>query len=212
MSDRVSLWLARHGETVWHAENRYAGGDSDIDLTSAGHEQASDLGRWSLRHGIEVVVSSPVRRAQETAQPSASAIGADLVVCPGLKEVAFGVAEGRTAAEIESSDAAVMAAFRDDPVANPFPGAESAADAAARGAGTLREIAAEHAGRKVLVVAHNTLLRLALCELLGIPPAQYRRVFPRLDNTAVAEVVVPLHGHGLAALRSLNVPTRAAPT
>ena len=212
MNGHVSLWLARHGETVWHSENRYAGGDSDIDLTATGHRQAADLGRWALHHGVEVVVSSPVRRAQETAQPSAHAIGGDLVVCPGLKEVAFGVAEGRTAAEIESADAAVMAAFRADPVAHPFPGAESAADAAARGARTLREIAADHAGRKVLVVAHNTLLRLALCELLGIPPASYRRVFPRLENTAVAEVVVPLDGHSLAALRSLNVPTTGAPT
>lgn len=211
MSDHVSLWLSRHGETVWHSENRYAGGDSDIDLTATGHEQAADLGRWSERHGVEVVVSSPVRRAQETAQPSASAIGVDLVVCPGLKEVAFGVAEGRTAAEIESADAEVMAAFRADPVAHPFPGAESAADAAARGARTLREIAADHHGRKVLVVAHNTLLRLALCELLGIPPAQYRRVFPRLDNTAVTEVVVPLDDHDLGALRSLNVPTWEPP-
>ncbi|MER6877653.1 histidine phosphatase family protein, partial [Amycolatopsis sp. NPDC000673] len=41
-----------------------------------------------------------------------------------------------------------------------------------------------------LVVAHNTLLRLTLCQLLGIPLSRYRGVFPRLDNAAVTELEV----------------------
>ena len=41
--------LARHGETVWHADNRYAGGSSDIDLTERGREQADLLAGWCRR-------------------------------------------------------------------------------------------------------------------------------------------------------------------
>ena len=37
------LVLVRHGETVWHSDNRYAGGSSDIDLTPLGEEQARTL-------------------------------------------------------------------------------------------------------------------------------------------------------------------------
>jgi len=59
----------------------------------------------------------------------------------------------------------------------------------------------------VLVVAHNTLLRLGLCVLLGLPVARYRQVFPRLDNVAVTEIALPHDGIGPAALLSLNVPT-----
>lgn len=207
MSDSVKLWVARHGETVWHAENRYAGGDSDIDLTDLGRQQAAGLGAWAGARAVEVVVSSPVRRARETAQPSADAVGVAVQVVPGLKEISFGIAEGRSAAEIEAADPQVMAQFRADPVANPFPEAESAGDAAVRGARSLREIAAEHHGRRVLVVAHNTLLRLSLCQLLGVPAGQYRRIFPRLENAAITEISIPLHGDGLASLRSLNLPT-----
>lgn len=60
----------------------------------------------------------------------------------------------------------------------------------------------------MLVVAHNTLLRIALCELLGLPLGRYRRIFPRLENGAVTEIEI--RGPE-TALRSLNVPTVAPP-
>ncbi|MGZ0237443.1 histidine phosphatase family protein, partial [Streptomyces sp. CPS1] len=53
------------------------------------------------------------------------------------------------------------------------------------------------------VVAHNTLLRLVLCALLGIPLSEYRRVLPRLLNAAVTEIRVD---GDRTALLSLNVP------
>lgn len=71
-------------------------------------------------------------------------------------------------------------------------------------AGALRGIAAAHPDERVLVVAHNTLLRLVLCTLLSIPLGEYRRVFPRLHNAAITEL--RLDNHGSAALLSLNVP------
>ncbi|MFC9759660.1 histidine phosphatase family protein, partial [Streptomyces sp. NPDC056921] len=73
----------------------------------------------------------------------------------------------------------------------------------ARGSSALRRIAEAHPGQRVLVVAHNTLLRLVLCELLSIPLGSYRRVFPQLRNAAVSEVRI---GEAGGALISLNVP------
>ncbi len=211
MSELAPLWLSRHGETVWHAENRYAGADSDIDLTDLGRQQARRLGAWARAQQIEVVLSSPVRRARETAGPAAEATGRPLQAWDGLREIDFGSAEGRTAAEIELAAPHVMADFRRDPVAHPFPGSESPGDAAERGASALCEIAARYRGDRVLVVAHNTLLRLALCRLLGIPVQHYRRVFPRLDNAALTQIEVPLDGSGLASLRRFNLPPPEVP-
>jgi probable phosphoglycerate mutase len=198
----VTLLLVRHAQTVWHAENRYAGGDSDIDLTPDGAAQAAGLAAWAAGRGVDAVVSSPVRRARETAAPCADAVGVPLRVVDGLREVSFGIAEGRTLAEL---DPGVAARFR---AGSPFPGSEPFDDAARRGADALRELAG--AGT-VLVVAHNTLLRLALCALLGLPPARYRQVFPRLDNTAVTEIDLPADRASPAALLRLNVPVPARP-
>jgi 2,3-bisphosphoglycerate-dependent phosphoglycerate mutase len=197
----MTLLLARHGQTVWHAENRYAGGHSDIDLTSAGVLQAERLAAWARKRGVDAVVASPLRRAGETARPSALACETELEIIDDLREVGFGVAEGRTLDEL---DPEVAARFRADPAAHPFPGAEPAAAAAERAAETLRAIAARRS--TVLVVAHNTLLRLGLCALIGLPVACYRRVFPRLENGAVTEVAVPADRAAPAALLSLNVP------
>jgi probable phosphoglycerate mutase len=199
------LVLSRHGETVWHAENRYAG-RTEVDLTEVGRSQAATLASWAGRTRPDAVVSSPIGRAIETARPSARAAGRDLVVVDALTEVDFGVAEGATIAELRRTDPDMVDRFRRDPVAHPFPGAEKPEIAAGRGADALRRLATEYGGNTVLVVAHNTLLRLALCRLLDIPIPRYRTVFPRLDNATLTEVSVSADGTGPVSLISLNVP------
>ena len=143
-------------------------------------------------------------RAVATADPACRALGLTPHREPALRECDFGVVEGRTLAEFAAEDPEAAEAFRTDPAANPFPGAEDPVEAAARGADALRRVAAAHPGERVLVVAHNTLFRLVLCELLGIPLGEYRRVFPRLRNAAISEVRV--NKGGFTALLSLNVP------
>lgn len=200
------LFLVRHGETVWHSDNRYAGGGSDIDLTDRGRAQAQSLADWAVAREFDALVVSPVRRAQETAQPVAAALGLEPVVVEDLREVDFGLAEGRTVDELIRIDPGMVERFRADPVAHPFPHSELPDRAAVRAEAALRAIAVQHAGGNVLVVAHNTLLRLALCALLQIPPARYRQVFPRLDNAAITEVAVPLDPTVTAGLIRLNSP------
>ncbi len=83
---------------------------------------------------------------------------------------------------------AELAAFHDDPVAHHLPDGEDPDDAAARFVTCLEDIAAEHPEGRVLVVAHTTAIRLAVCRMLGIPLGDYRRVFPAVGNCALTEV------------------------
>ncbi|MGW4828417.1 histidine phosphatase family protein [Amycolatopsis japonica] len=198
------LLLARHGQTEWHAENRYAG-SSDVALTEEGLRQADELAGFAAAAKPSAVFCSPQSRARRTAEPSAKALGLPLRVVEELHEVHFGLMEGRTRAELAETDPAAVARFLADPVSGAFPGSEPPADAAARGAVALRGIAAEVPGETVLVVAHNTLIRLTLCALLGIPLENYRTVFPRLDNAAVTEIEIDGTRTGLLRL---NHPAR----
>jgi probable phosphoglycerate mutase len=200
----ATLVLSRHGETVWHRENRYAG-ISDVDLTELGNRQARALAEWCRHRRPAGIYCSPVRRAIETAQPSVAALGTTATIVPDLREVDFGVAEGRTLAELVAESSSVVDGFRRDPVAHPLPGGESFAAAADRGSAALQSIAATSGGECVLVVAHNTLLRLTLCRLLDVPVTRYRDIFPRLDNGALSTITLPTAG-GRASLVSLNVP------
>lgn len=198
----ATLLLARHGQTVWHAENRYAG-VSDIALTDEGRRQARQLGEWAALNRVDAVWTSTVSRAIETARPACEALGLTPRREHELRECDFGEVEGRTLAEFAAEQPEWAREYRADPVAHPFPEAEDPRAAAARGAAALRRIADGHPGQRVLVVAHNTLLRLVLCELLSIPLGAYRRVFPQLRNAAVSEVRIGEQG---GALLSLNVP------
>ncbi|HEX6358916.1 histidine phosphatase family protein [Actinophytocola sp.] len=194
------ILLARHGETTWHAENRYAGGRSEPELTELGLRQAEQLGKTAVAIGVDVVVSSPQRRAVTTATPAAEALGVPLHLRPDLREVDFGDLEGHLIGEM---DPEAVQRFREDPEANAFPGAEPLGEAGARGVAALRELDDQHSGT-VLVVAHSTLFRIVLCTLLGLPVRDYRRVFPHLDNAALTEIRLPADPSLPAALLSLN--------
>ena len=206
----TELSLVRHGRTVWHAGNRYAG-SSDIALDGTGRNQALALARWARGNPHDAVACSPLGRARATALPAAGALGVDPVVLPGLAEADFGLAEGLTLAETDLRHPGAADAFRADPAAHPLPGAENPAEVAARVRDALRTLADDHTGGRVLVVGHNTALRLALCSWLGLPLAHYRRVFPRLDNAAVTRLRVPADPSAPPALLSLNLPTYREP-
>ncbi|MGQ4514534.1 histidine phosphatase family protein [Streptomyces sp. DW26H14] len=203
-----TLFLVRHGETVWHAENRYTG-SSDIGLTLRGEQQAEALGRWAATARLDAVVTSPLARARRTAAPAWRATGLPETVEEGLREVDFGVAEGRTLAEVAARHPRAVEEFLRNPATRPLPDGDDPVAAASRGAAALWRIAERYGsagGGRVLVVAHNTLYRLVLCHLMGIPLDEYRRVLPGLRNGAVTELRMRLSDHR-AALVSYNVPT-----
>jgi len=196
------LVLVRHGETVWHAENRYAG-RSDIALTDKGRAQAQRLAEWARTANLSAIWASTLSRARLTAEPAAEATGLPLQTDARLVELDFGQGEGMTDAEMHATFPEERAAFLRDPAAHPLPGGEDPATAAERCVTALHSIADANKDGRVLVVAHNTLLRLVLCRLLGIPVGHYRTVFPYLANGTITEIGIT--GESVSLL-SFNAP------
>ena len=198
----TDLVLVRHGQTVWHAENRYAG-RSDVALTARGVEQAAQLAVWAQTAGLAAVWSSTLSRARITAAACSEAAGLPLEVDARLCELDFGEGEGLTSAEMTERFPDARAAFLADPVAHHLPGGEDPVAAADRFTEALDEIAEKHPDGRVLVVAHSSAIRLALCRLIGVPLAEYRRLFPTLRNCALTELRLR---DGRAALLQFNTP------
>lgn len=196
------LALVRHGETIWHAENRYAG-STDIPLNKRGLEQAERLAKWAAAADLAAIWVSPLRRARETAAPSERAIGIAARVDDRLREIHFGKAEGLTNSEIMRSLPDAFAAFQSDPVAHHLPGGEDPRDVVRRAIECFNEIQITHPRGRVLVVTHNTVIRLALCELLGVPLSKYRSAFPVMANGALSEIRLR---NGVVSLLKLNSP------
>ncbi|MRG61224.1 histidine phosphatase family protein [Agromyces sp. CFH 90414] len=165
--------LIRHGQTDWNRELRMQG-RTDIPLNRTGRQQARDAALRFADGGWDLVVSSPLGRARETAEILADALGIELGgTFDGLIEQEFGEAEGVPVVEI-----------RERWPARDIPGMEPDAAVGARGLAALAEIAGGHPERRVLAVAHGTLIRRTLATLSGHDAEHY----PRLDNLSISEV------------------------
>ncbi|MGH3952095.1 MAG: histidine phosphatase family protein [Pseudonocardiaceae bacterium] len=199
----TDLVLVRHGETIWHAENRYTG-RSDVPLTERGRQQAEQLAGWAKQARLDAVWVSQLERALNTAAAVARAIGVRPIVDERLAELDFGDGEGLTGAEMQQRFPDAREAFQRDPVANHLPGGEDPHDAVGRATGCLAEIVAAHPDGRVLVVGHSTLKRLLLCHLIGVPLCHYRELFPVVRNCGVTSL--RWNGADRAALLEYNTP------
>lgn len=196
------LVLVRHAETTAQEQGLYIG-TGDMDLTDHGRQQADLLGDWAKSASLDAIWSSPLTRALATVSPAAEVTGIRTRVDDRLRELHFGVAEGRTLEQLNDDFRAEVEAFRAAPVDNHLPKGEDPHQAALRVLEFLEEAGKQHAHGRVLVVFHNTVLRLALCHLLGIPLNEYRRRFPLVHNCALTEVQLK---RGSAALLQYNNP------
>jgi broad specificity phosphatase PhoE len=162
---RTTLLLLRHGETPLSVDRRFSG-VGDPELTDRGAAQAEAAAtRLASYGGITAVVSSPLRRARQTADAVARQVGAEVAVEPGFAETDFGLWEGLTFGEIAERWPREMAAWRADPSVAP-PGGESFTETAERVDAARRRVTAAHTGGTVVVVSHvtpiKTLLRFAM--------------------------------------------------
>ena len=156
---RHDLWLVRHGETEWARLGRHTG-RTDVPLTATGRDQALDLGRRLAGHPFELVLTSPLSRAADTASLAgfAGAVRPD----PDLREWDYGALEGRLTADIRD-DYPGWTIWR-----GPWPEGETI-DAVAIRADRVIDRARAASG-EVLVFAHGHLLRVLAARWLDLPP------------------------------------------
>lgn len=99
VSDMGKLYFVRHGQTVWNVENKICGA-SESPLTELGHEQARETGRALKQRidagelAIDEILTSPLRRAYDTAREISDITGIPMRTEPGLSEQNFGKWEG----------------------------------------------------------------------------------------------------------------------
>src|ERR1700677_1729230 len=142
--------LLRHGQTPMSVQKRYAG-RSDVPLTEIGVEQAAAAAKRLAPAGIDVIVTSPLLRATQTAQEVAEVTGAPVVTDEGFRETDFGAWEGLTFAEVRQRWPAEMTAWLADPAVAP-PGGERLAEVSTRGTAALQHVLADYQDRRVLIV------------------------------------------------------------
>jgi probable phosphoglycerate mutase len=153
----IPFWYLRHGETDWNAQG-LSQGSVDIPLNPTGLAQARAAGPLLRNRGITSIFASPLSRARVTAEIVAEALELPVTIDPDLREVSWGVQEGKAMADW----------FTDWVEGRMAPdGAESFPELRRRGvAGVNRALGNPPV---VLVVAHGALFR-ALRSAMGVEP------------------------------------------
>jgi broad specificity phosphatase PhoE/ribonuclease HI len=191
--------LLRHGQTEHSIQRRFSG-RGDLPLTETGQAQAKAAAGWLAGRGdIAAIVSSPLRRAMETAQVVAAATGAPLSFDEDLTECDFGAWEGLTFAEVAQRWPDELAAWSGSAGVAP-PGGESFA-AVARRVGKARDRLLErHPAARVVVVSHVTPIKTLLRLALEAPSSVLYRL--HLDVASVS--TVDWFPDGPASVRTVN--------
>jgi probable phosphoglycerate mutase len=152
------LLAIRHGETAWNVDARIQG-HIDIALNEQGRKQASWLGR-ALAAGDrpDVLYSSDLARARDTAAQIAQACALPLHLEPLLRERCFGSLEGCTIDEVRQRDPELAARWRRREPDFVPPGGESLRTFYRRCVDTVQRLVQAHPGQTVAVVAHGGVL------------------------------------------------------
>lgn len=162
------LVLVRHGETDGNSGQRLIG-SGDPSLSAEGREQLHATRAALAGQVVDLVVSSPARRAFQSAAVLTG--GATTRLEPDFREIHFGRWEGRSVAEIEAADPVLFQQWRDPDSGFEYPGGELRAAFRARvERGLERTFASGASG--ALVVAHRGVIREIVRALTGAYPAQ----------------------------------------
>jgi broad specificity phosphatase PhoE len=191
----MDLALVRHAEPI-RTPAGTVDGPADPGLTELGIEQTRRLAAWLEGERVDAVLSSPMRRARETAEPVAAVHGVDIEIVDGLVEYDAASADYIPMDELQASGdprwhAMVEGRWEDF-------GADPAHVFKARVAQTVEEVVARFAGQRVVAVCHGGVINCALASILGID----RYLWFEPKYTSISRVVASRSG--IRSLATLN--------
>jgi len=208
----LHIYFLRHGQTECSRNNAFCG-SIDSELTPEGYDMAEAFANAYQSLSWTAIFSSPMRRTIATAKPLCTAIGIEPQLRDGLKEINYGLWEGKTPKTISQEYHDDYIRWSADPAWYAPTDGEMAITIASRAMGVIEEIKHLYTSGNVLVVSHKATIRIMLCSLLGIDVGRFRY---RLDCPvgSVSAVEFTAHGpllHTLADRTHLGEQLRSLP-
>ena len=180
----VKFIIVRHGFSLGNKEGRFTG-QLDVPLDEIGYAQAECAARHILDNfKIDVIYSSELSRAYDTALPVAKALGLEINRRKGLNEVDVGLWAGKLIDDVEKEFPESFALYKASPGLSHFDGGESYAELRERVVAEFHKLAEENEGKTVLVAVHGGVIRSLVAAWLDIPLERLTDV-PRASNASI---------------------------
>jgi len=188
----LKLYFLRHGETLYSETGAYCG-EVDAELTPEGAQMAEAFAEAYRSIPWTAAYVSPMKRTIATAKPLCEAVGLEMQLRDGLKEIHYGKWEDKTLDFVKQHYWDDYIHWLAEPAWNAPTGGETSVEISDRAMTVIAEIQKKHATGNVLVVSHKATIRIILCELLGIDLGRYR---DRIDMPAGAVNTIKFDLHG----------------
>jgi probable phosphoglycerate mutase len=192
----VLLLLIRHASTDL-TRKQLVGRTPGVHLNAAGIKEAEALMSRLEGVPIDVICSSPLERALETAKPLAAARGLTNQVEPGWSEVDYGTWTGQEFKTLRRTD--LWKRVQQRPADARFPGGEAIREVQARVVDCIEALAVAHPQDTVAAVSHGDVIKTALAHLAGLHLDLFQRI-----HVSPASISVVLVGAGPPALLAVN--------
>nr|WP_246300242.1 histidine phosphatase family protein [Actinopolyspora biskrensis] len=163
--------MIRHGQTPCVVINRFCG-DHEAELTPEGRLMAEYVRGNPALDDVELMLSSPKKRAIDTAETIAKHHSMGVTVDNRLSEVSFGLWENQLPSELP--DKGPHRAWEANPALFSPPGGETGLQVMARAVAAARDAAQQ--AKSVAIVSHKAPIRLIAAFFLGISPSRYRDI------------------------------------
>ena len=162
----MKLILARHAETQANKKRIFSGW-TDYPLTEKGQAQAERLAyELKKNYNIDEMYSSPLERAMTTSRQISKSIERKIITTECLKEVNFGLFEGKTQIEIGNHHEDHWNSWQEDYVNYRIPEGENLMDLLSRIKPLIDNL--RSTDKTCLLVAHSGVIQVAITYLLGI--------------------------------------------
>jgi broad specificity phosphatase PhoE len=176
----TEVLIIRHGETEWNVEGRYQG-QADPPLNDRGIQQAYELAEALYDHTLEVIYSSPLKRAYQTAEILAKKLNIEVRIEPRLAEIHQGDWQTHLRTEIQSLYPDLFHQWETDPWHTTPPGGEHLSQVQSRVNTALDDISCRHPLGSVGLVTHRIPIALIKMRIQNLPPDIVRSI--QLPNT-----------------------------
>lgn len=172
----MRIILTRHGHVDWIAPERFRG-RAELSLSEQGLYQIEALGR-RVAQGWQpdAIYTSPLSRCVQTGEAIARATGAKASVLPALADIDYGEWQGLTHDEVKARWPDAFRVWQQSPDLADIPGGESLAAVLVRAIGILQQLLQAHQGQTVVLVGHDSINRVLLLQMLGLPLSRYWRL------------------------------------
>ena len=175
----MKIYSTRHGQTSYNKQEIIMG-TTDIDLDETGEKQALELAdRIAGMNCIDIIIASPMKRAQRTARAVAERCGLEIVTEERLREWDYGYYEGKSRftegfAENKTEFGVRMGKS-----------GESLMQLAHRVYSALDDIIKNYSGKNVLIVSHGGVCRVIETYFNDMTTEQFSNWF--MDNCGLIE-------------------------